>query len=237
MFVSDPVQHAKNYPFAIPDHSFLFEGGTARRLGNDPVDRTARVPVLAAGSNQSPEQLARKYSAFGGTTIVADRGTLRDFDVVYAAHLSSYGSVPATFQGSAGTSVTVFVLWLDEHQLARMHETEGNYTYDQLGDIFVTLDNGDVLSEAFAYSARVGCLNVGGEPIGLSEIPATGRQFRALSQPEIQSRMRDRLSPNENLDEFIRSHLEDVSVRQARSNEIAKDALALEFDRTIILSL
>ncbi len=138
----DPVSHAKAYPFPAPDHSYLYEAGGWQILSTG-FETTGRTPVLAAGSNQSPEQLARKYGEMPDIgSIPAQRGALHDFDVVYAAHLSHYGSVPATFQQSPGTIVTVFVLWLTELQLDRMHETEGNYSYDHLDALHLDLDGG-----------------------------------------------------------------------------------------------
>src|SRR5690606_17003915 len=144
--------------------------GQWQRLPAGPLDTTGRVPVLAAGSNQSPEQLARKYGHLPEIgAIPAQRGRLHDFDVVYAAHLARYGSVPATFQHAPGTAVTVFVLWLTERQLVRMHETEGNYCYDHLYDVRVDLDAGGTLWEAFAYSSKVGCLAHAGSCIAIAE--------------------------------------------------------------------
>lgn len=233
----DPVAHAKSYPFAIPDFSFVLDAGEVRRVGGTAIDRRDRVPVLAAGSNQSPEQLARKYRPFGRTVIPADRAKLHGFDVVYAAHLSSYGSVPATFQVSPGTAVTVFVLWLDQAQLSRMHETEGNYTYDRIERIRVTTDEGGTLTEAYAYSSKIGCLEVEGGCIALSEIGAEGRRFPALGQAEIQARLRDRLSPGVHVDDFVRAHIDDEVTRRERSRCLATGAIRLAFDREVVLRL
>ena len=190
------------------------------------------MPVLAAGSNQSPAQLKRKYGGLADAGMIpARRGRLHDFDVVYAAHLTAYGSVPATFQHSPGTAVVVFVLWLDERQLARMHETEGNYTYDHLTDIRITLDSGAEMCQAFAYSSKSGCLNHGGACIGLKEIPATDRRFEALGQVAALTLMRDRFAPGEEVDTFVRQHLDDREVRQHRTRAMGEDALPATFDR------
>ena len=101
------IARAKAYPFPRHDHCFLFQDGAAIPLPLDGVcDTAGRVPVLAAGSNQSHEQLARKYAGreeFKGTVIPAWRGRLHDFDTVYAAKFTAYGSVPATFQHSPST--------------------------------------------------------------------------------------------------------------------------------------
>lgn len=61
--------------------------------------RKGRTAVLAYGSNASPLQLARKFPAADfkdeDALIPVVRGTLADFDVVYAAHISSCESVIA----------------------------------------------------------------------------------------------------------------------------------------------
>lgn len=54
------------------------------------------VPVLAIGSNGSPQQLARKFPASrfpDGVLIPVVRAVLEDFDVVYAPLLAAYGAV------------------------------------------------------------------------------------------------------------------------------------------------
>jgi hypothetical protein len=233
----DPVVHAKSYPFPAPDHCFLYEAGGWRRL-DCAVDRAGRVPVLAAGSNQSPEQLARKYGAIADIgPIPAQRARLADFDVVYAAHLASYGSVPATFQHSPGTAVTVFVLWLSERQLARMHETEGNYTYDHLAGVRIALDTGGTLIEAYAYSSKVGCLNHQGGCVSLAAIGAHNRRFPALTQAEMLAAVCERLAPGTAVDDFIRAHVGDKDLRVARSAALRAGALPALYPRRIVLEL
>ena len=237
--MQDRIRHAKSYPFSIPERSYVYDNGTTRRLDHAEIRRHGRVPVLAAGSNQSPLQIHRKFADLAGDIVIpSQRGRLHDFDVVYAAHLTSYGSVPATFQASPGTAVTVFVLWLDEVQLARMHETEGNYTYDRLDDIRIQFDGGGGgLEGAYAYSSRVGCLNRGGECVGVAEIAAEGRRFEAMAQPEMLAHVRDRLTPGRTLDGFVRDHLEAPAVHRARSAALGADALPLAFERRVVLRL
>jgi hypothetical protein len=233
------IQHAKSYPFPIPEDSFIYENGVTRNLDPDRMMRDGRTPVLAAGSNQSPEQIDRKFREMPGDVVVpSQRGRLHDFDVVYAAHLAGYGSVPATFQASPGTAVTVFVLWLDASQLDRMHRTEGNYSYDRLAGIRVELDGGHgVLTEAYSYSSKIGCFNVFGDHASLAEIPATGRRFAELTQPEMLAHLRDRLAPGRDLDQFILDHVTDEETRRARARAMGIDALPLLFERQVIEEL
>ena len=235
--MQDRIKHAKAYPFAIPPSSYLFEDGRVSALDAAVIDRRRLVPVLAAGSNQSPAQLARKYDGLRAT-IPAERGTLHDFDTVYAAKLARYGSVPATFQAAPGCATTVFVLWLDALSLARMHETEALYSFDHLTGIRVTLDDGaGSLSEAFAYSSRVGCLNLAGSCVALAEIAARDRRLMALDQPAIQTVLRDRLAPGLSLDAFIAGHLGDEELRRRYAGLLAEDALALDFPRRMLREL
>lgn len=235
--MSDAVSHAKAYPFSAPDHSYLYEAGGWQPLRSG-FETAGRTPVLAAGSNQSPEQLARKYAAMPDIgSIPAQRGTLREFDVVYAAHLSSYGSVPATFQQSPGTVVTVFVLWLTEPQLDRMHETEGNYSYDHLEALSLEVDGGGMLSAAYAYTSKIGCLSHEGDCVSLAEIAADNRRYKALTQADMQAAIRDRLAPGTALDHFIEQHVTDRAIHRERSLRLADDALSVAYRRRTVRAL
>jgi hypothetical protein len=227
------VRHAKSYPFAIPERSYLFADGDVRTW-SDSIDRAGRVPVIAVGSNQSPDQLRRKFEGLSGIAIPAERARLHDFDVVYAAHISSYGSVPATLQASPGTAVALFVLWMDEPSLARMHATEGNYTYDRLTGIRLELESGTTLDQAYAYSAKVGCLNVEEGCASLAAIPARERVNPAFRQADILARVRDWLAPGMALDAFVDAHIENAELRRTRIAEIGRDALPLAYKREVV---
>ena len=227
----DPLARAKSYPFRIPEQSYLFIDGRDQPWNGHRVDGATRVPVLAAGSNQSPEQLARKYAPpHADGMIPAQRGVLHDFDVVYAAKFAGYGSIPATFHAAPGTAVTVFVLWLTASQLARMHATEAGYSYDRLSRIRVGLEGGGALDTAYAYCSRFGCLNLSGA-VAVKEIGAVGRGIPALSQREVQDRVRALLAPELTLDEFITGNLADADLRAQRAARLAAAALPIAFAR------
>ena len=234
--MDDPVRHAKSYPFPVPGRSYVFRNGEPVDMPASGFDRDGRTPVLAAGSNQSNEQLARKYSVLPGhVEIPVQRGRLYEFDSVYAAHLAGYGSVPSTFYPSPGARVTTYVLWLDDSQLNRMHETERNYTYDRLDSVVVEIDDGgETLTEAYAYTAKVGCVNLSGSPVALAEIEAAGRTLTAMSQTEMLDYVRAKLAPDTGLDEFIRAHIKDEALRHARTASLAADAVLLDFPRTVL---
>src|SRR3970040_120238 len=97
---SGSVRHALSYPFEIPSRSYVVADGRYEELPDSapPLDVSGRHPVLALGSNQSPHQLIRKFRDCGLGPITVVRGRLRDFDVVYSAHISRYGAIPETLQ-------------------------------------------------------------------------------------------------------------------------------------------
>ena len=236
--LTDPVEHAKAYPFPAPNHSYVFEAGQWSALENDGFDVNGRTPVLAAGSNQSPEQLARKYAdlpEIGPIPVV--RGYLSDFDVVYAAHLAGYGSIPATFQNSPGTTVSVFIAWFTDAQLSRMHATEGNYSFDRLKDFRLETDLGKSPQDVFVYTAKVGCYNHNGSCLSLTEIPAINRKFPSATQSKAQSFLRNRLAVGMDLDQFVEEHITDNVVRAGRVAAMRADAIEIGYPRDTLQSL
>lgn len=99
---------------------------------------TPLTPVLAIGSNAGPEQLARKFplSLFpDGVVVPVIQCVLRNFDVVFAPLISSYGSCTATLEASPGTAVEVFLTYLTPRLEQRMHETEGAYLLVRLDGV------------------------------------------------------------------------------------------------------
>tara|TARA_Y100001934_G_scaffold73154_1_gene90916 strand:+ start:19021 stop:19746 length:726 start_codon:yes stop_codon:yes gene_type:complete len=229
---------ALEYPFEIPDCSYVFESGNCDPLLSDNFETVDRIPVLAAGSNQSPEQLSRKYANSPGLgPIPVIHGRLWDFDVVYAAHLAGYGSVPATFQNSPGTIVDVFLAWFTEAQLLRMHQTEGNYTFDRLMGCQLEVDFGRSPCEIFAYTAKSGCYNHMGNCLSLSEINASERSFPSASQREIQAILCKRFSPKLDVENFIVENITNKVIKANRLKKMRENSIAIYYSRETLISL
>ena len=234
----EEVDFALSYPFEIPRSSFMFTVDQTHSLSEVNDEIRSKLPVLALGSNQSPSQLTRKYrglSDSGGIT--AERAILKNFDVVYAAHLAEYGSVPATFQSSPGTVVTIFVLWLTEVQLTRMHQTENHYCFDKLDGLEITTEFGFELNTAYVYTAINGCLNIEGSPLALAEISARDRCFNEATQLQVQEAVRDITDAGKEIETFVLETIEGASTRTNRIKSLAKKALQPTFDRTLIVDL
>lgn len=188
------LRRALEYPYATPERSYLFRDGEARQLPADP-DLTGRVPLLAYGANASPEALARKLGPLPGTDLPAMRAELEDFDVVYSAHVSPYGAVPATLIESPGTTAPVFVLHPTVEQHAALTASEPNYHLVEVNGIA-------------AYRSKHGCLELEGSPVALAAIRAGGRRVPELDEPAILDRVRARVEPDADVETFVRRCVE-----------------------------
>ena len=192
----------------------------------DPISTAGRHPVLAVGSNRAPQQLARKFSGKSGTTLPVQSGRLWEHDVVYSAHLSAYGAIPATLRHVPATVVQVAVTWLTDEQLTRMHETElpnGNYDYVQMKGIRLETEHGETLTTAYAYQSRRGHLAaIDSQALALAEIDASGRGLNALTQRQALDHARSALAPDEHLEAFIMATVTD-HVRRRRHIGVLKE--------------
>jgi hypothetical protein len=152
------------YPFDLPEEGYVLHAGNVCHSSS--LDLDGREPVLAIGSNGAPERLLAKFGS--DTTIPVTPQCITDWAIVYSAHVSRYGAVPATMHPVKGASSQVFVTWLTDDQRARMDETEGlgrNYSHDMVsvGGI-----------GHLAYVSIAGALGHRGGPIRLAEVAAIG---------------------------------------------------------------
>ena len=210
------VEIAKRYPFPRPGHSFLYVDGEALPLLSladsleeaeidvdgrrvpagtllrqrgivDPAPLSRRTSVLAYGANAAPERLRRKFAPIGQAAFPVLQARLHDFDVVHAAHISSYGAVPATIEYSSGTVCDIAITYLDERELARMHETEfrrHTYLFGSLNNIRLEPDLLPAMDSVSSYVGGFGHIAPEGEPLALAAIRAERRRFRTCSQTE-----------------------------------------------------
>lgn len=180
---------ALDYPYAIPSRSYALVDGEAVDPARAAVDLGERLALLAYGSNAAPEVLARKLAA-APQPVPVMRTTLRDFDVVYSAHMSPYGAIPATLARSPGTEVGAFVAYLTAEQLELVSATEPNYDLASFDRPSCTLERGAAPAELNVYLSKHGALLLDGREVALSEIPAEGRRFPEMTQRQVQERVR-----------------------------------------------
>jgi hypothetical protein len=105
-------------------------------------------------------------------------------DVVYGAHLSWYGSVPATLLETTGARAQVFITWLTDLQMERMSETEGLGHAYQLRPTTGVRCHGRSLGSVPAYVTVGGACLLGGAPLGLAAVSAPGSPRPRATQLE-----------------------------------------------------
>ncbi|UEM21708.1 gamma-glutamylcyclotransferase [Skermanella mucosa] len=226
---------ASGYPYAFPACSYLFRDGAQHPLpATLPALLADRVPVIACGSNRAPEQLARKFRDWPHPlTIPVLCGRLAGFDVVYSAHFTRYGALPATLHPAPapGAVVEVAVQWLTGAELERMDATEGigvNYDRRELGGIRLEIEGLGVIASAEAYLSRRGALAIDGRPVALAAIPCAGRTWPALDQPGVLEAVRARLAPGSDLHGFIHAIVTDPDYRAEQTAALALSGLRLD---------
>jgi hypothetical protein len=188
------LKRALTYPYATPERSYLYQGGRAMELPED-FDRSGRAPLLSYGANAAPEALALKLASLPDQPLPVVRSELCDFDVVYSAHVSPYGAVPATLLESPGTIAPVFALHPTAEQRALLTATELNYDLVEVSGLA-------------AYRSKHGYLELDGSPVALAAIRSRGRILPELDEPAVLERVRAQLAPGLRLEEFIHACIE-----------------------------
>lgn len=198
----ETLRRALDYPYATPPESYVQVGEQTLPLAAVDVDLSSRVPLLAYGSNASPEVLRRKLGP-DTDPVPAIRASLSDFDVVYSAHVSIYGAVPATLWHCPGAEAPVFVVHFTEAQLRTVAATEPNYEEQRLRGVACALETGDELTDLSAYLSRHGPLLREGSPVALSEVATRGRTLASMPQEEAIESVRRRVAPELELERFV----------------------------------
>ncbi len=233
--VEDVFDRAIGYPYAIPSSSYIYHNGSYDEVRGSVEfsDVAGLTPVLAVGSNQSPVQLARKFRGPDWAPIPVSRVTLKDFDTVYSAHVTGYGSIAATLCYVPGTTVTLFVNWLDDAHLRHMHQIElgnENYEFGVLFGIDLQAETGQVLNAISLYHGLRGIYAPDGQPVPLTEVKAVNRQHTGKTQRQMLTLIKDRLQPDVSLEVFVRESATDKTVRQSRTAIIGESSLPFSYD-------
>lgn len=189
------LERALAYPYAAPERSYLYRDGQAMELPEDGPDLAGRTPLLSYGANSAPEALARKLAALPHLAMPVLRAELEGFDVVYSAHVSPYGAVPATLIESPGTVAPVFVIHPTGEQRALLTASEPNYDLVEL-------------EEMEAYRSKHGCLSLDGSPVALAALRSRGRTLPELDEPAVLELVRAHVEPDATLEEFVRRCVE-----------------------------
>lgn len=200
------LKRALEYPYATPDRSYLYLDGQARELPAGGADLDGRAPLLSYGANSAPEALARKLAPLPGVELPVLQAELEGFDVVYSAHVSPYGAVPATLKASPGTTAPVFVAYPTPEQRSLLAASEPNYDLVEVNGIA-------------AFRSKHGCLSVDGSAVALAAVRSAGRSLPELDEPAVLERVRARTAPDLGLEEFVRTCVERGGIKPLRIDE------------------
>jgi len=248
------VRRAMRYPYPTPNASFVMYGGKALpiahsggSLGDSLVWQSGRTrylsdlapsldfgasrrAVLAVGSNAAPAQLRRKLAGHEDVLPVI-RARLQDFDVVYSAHISGYGAVPATLWQVPGATADVCVTFLTPEQEELMLDTEGgNYHYSTLPGVSLDLEY-DLWSETgpvFAFVSKFGALSLHGGPVALGAVVSMRSPLPRCSEPALLRQIARRLGFS-TASELVLRVLEDDAERQRVLRALNDEALPSGF--------
>ncbi len=223
------LTRARDYPYAIPQRSFVYRDSGVSEF--DPSLCSGRTPVLAVGSNQSPDRLAQKFGDDASHVIPVQRARLKNFDVVYSAHVSTYGAVPAMLQVSEGSNVELAVTWLNDAQLEIMNHSEvraANYSFAFVERLELKFEGSGTVSSAFAYLSSRGHLRHDGDAVALSAIGCSGRRYPAMSTAQALEVVRARVAPELDADAFVLKLVADEAYRREVTTLLAADAVPFE---------
>lgn len=209
------LRRALDYPYATPDRSYVYLDGEAKELPPDGPDLGARTPLLSYGANSAPEALARKLAPLPGVELPVLRAELEGFDVVYSAHVSPYGAVPATLKESPGTTAPVFVLYPTPQQRALLTASEPNYDLVEL-PVCLAMEDKPATRRVGVYRSKHGCLSIDGSEVALAAIRSAGRTLPELDEPAVLERVRAGLAPELSLEEFVRACVERGGIKPLR---------------------
>ena len=180
-----------------------------------------RHPTLAVGSNAAPAQLESKFGLATGISDIVPltRVTVKGIGVGHSAHVSKQGYV-AYAPVVRDIESELFMLWLDDAQLAHIHVTEPNYMPISLeaDDFPAKLESGELVARYQLYRSKWGALSMGSEAL-----PATTQEKIMLALAKVPALMAMVPELNDGYraaalalagDEVLRMH-----VREAMSHE------------------
>ncbi len=235
---AERLVRAKSYPYDVPKSSYiLFQGAPVPLKRMNPPDDTAeRIPVLAYGSNASPQQLVNKYPDLGEEEgIPVLKTALTGFDVVYSARFSSYGAIPAMLAPSPGTRLTTYVTWLTEEQLEVMHDTElgpdgdgSAYTFGKLTGILAMIDAVGLREEVYMYQSAAPAMGHDGALVGYSEVEARERNFQTYGHERVLQAAHEGIAPEMTLEAFLLEAATNPEARAAYTARLHKNGVKVK---------
>jgi hypothetical protein len=215
----------------LPDGSAITAHRLLRAFDLEAEAFEPQTPVIGYRSNASPIQLTNKFIVedFPEIPVIpVMKGTIKDYDVVFAPHFVSYGAMPATIVPMPGTDAEIWVNWLDDAELAQMNSSEGAGGLSAFGDLSAEWEvAGPDPDTMKVYVDCFGGLEVDGRLLALSAVAATGRTARAVPEPEALDAVLPTLGWRRSLFELLLANVTSERARDRHTGRI--EELGVQF--------
>ena len=152
------------------------------------------------------------------------KATMHDFDVTWAPQLVFNGAMPATVVPSKGTTVNVWITWLDGPELAEMNVTEGVGTLYSYGSLRgARLDTPVApMAPPGLYVSCAGAVQVRGETLAVAGVPARHRRLTAVDSSGALRRVANAFGWHGSVFELVLDNVRSPEVAAARSQELSR---------------
>ena len=212
------------YPFERIPGSFVYDPKATAGDGFKELERAELNEaiksnphwILSYGSNSAKSQLIDKFKNEDEKIYGID-ATLEGYDVVFGAHVSRKGYVPATLASSSKTSVPCHILLLTDGQLGILNVSEGikykTYELEKVKGVIKLKHpfEDKAIGEVKTYFLKNNYLSSNGNPIALSVVQASGRIWPNKTEKELLSFLAKR--ENLSCDAFVEKLKDDESFR------------------------
>ena len=214
------------YPFERIPGSFVYDPKATAGDGFKELERAELNEaiksnphwILSYGSNSAKSQLIDKFKGKVAGEIYGVDATLEGYDVVFGAHVSRKGYVPATLESSSKTSVPCHILLLTDGQLRILNVSEGikykTYELEKVKGVIKLKHpfEDKAIGEVKTYFLKNNYLSSNGNPIALSVVQASGRIWPDKTEKELLSFLAKR--ENLSCDAFVKKLKDDGSFRE-----------------------
>ena len=212
------------YPFERIPGSFVYDPKATAGDGFKELERAELNEaiksnphwILSYGSNSAKSQLIDKFKDEDEKIYGID-ATLEGYDVVFGAHVSRKGYVPATLESSSKTSVPCHILLLTDGQLGILNVSEGikykTYELEKVKGVIKLKHpfEDKAIEEVKTYFLKNNYLLSNGNPIALSVVQASGRIWPDKTEKELLSFLAKR--ENLSCDAFVEKLKKNESFR------------------------
>ena len=212
------------YPFERIPGSFVYDPKATAGDGFKELERAELNEaiksnphwILSYGSNSAKSQLIDKFKNEDEKIYGID-ATLEGYDVVFGAHVSRKGYVPATLASSSKTSVPCHILLLTDGQLGILNVSEGikykTYELEKVKGVIKLKHpfEDKAIGEVKTYFLKNRHSLSNGKPIALSVVKASDRIWPNKTEKELLSFLAKR--ENLSCDAFVEKLKDDESFR------------------------